>query len=501
MKKIISIILILAMLMPTAALAADDEIKVFLDGERIEFDVQPIIENERTLVPIRAIAEILNLDVTWAYPDYDRVTVEKEGINIIFTIGNNALIVNDNITFLDTPPIIVNDRTIVPLRAISEAFDCDVQWEEDTRTVTISSEEYDTMQYIQSDTVLSDITNNITQDENYVMSPLSLKIAMLMLADGAEGETNSELLYFARHGIRFGHGSINRVIDYIKEFKENKDSGLKIANSIWFNKSIGGKNGDFSDSFKKIISKKYFGNAEAVTSKNSIEKVNEWVDKQTNGKITNLLNEDNRDYLLALVNTIYMKADWEKPFKKENTYKETFTDINGNQNEIDFMHQTDYFRYYEDKDCQAVVLPYTNGMNMCIVVGSDEHICGKLHMLGMRDEKMRLSIPKFKIEYSTSLKNLLKATGVKKAFEDNNSDFSSMIRNVQENIKIDDVIQKAIIEVDEKGTEAAAATAVMVGPGAPKPEEIVEFKANEPFSYFIFDSFCGDILFCGRYVK
>lgn len=197
-----------------------------------------------------------------------------------------------------------------------------------------------------------------------------------------------------------------------------------------------------------------------------------------------------------------MKADWEKPFKKENTYKETFTDINGNQNEIDFMHQTDYFRYYEDEDCQAVVLSFTNGMNMCIVVGSDEHICGKLHMLGMRDKKVRLSLPKFKIEYSTSLKNLLKATGVKKAFEDNNPDFSSMISNVQESIKIDDVLQKAIIEVDEKGTEAAAATAVtVVGAGAPKPEEIVEFKANEPFSYFIFDSFCGDILFCGRYVK
>lgn len=511
MKKIISIILTALMLLPATAFAADDEIKVILDGERIEFDVQPVIENERTLVPMRAIFEAMGKKITWvghtesAWAEDENTLVyfwadgESKYISkrdIVETNGERHL-ENPRDIEIDVPARVVNGRTLVPLRAIAEAFDCDVQWDDDTRTVNIETGDYETQAIIMADTFFSDITNNTTKDENYVISPFSLKIAMSMLAEGAEGETEEELSWFIRHGIDFGHGNINL------KFTEDKNSEIKIANSIWFNKSVGGKNGDFSDDFKEIIKKKYFGTAEAVTNKDSVEKINEWVDKQTKGKITNLLGEEKREYLLALVNTIYMKADWEKPFESENTYKEAFTDINGNQTEIDFMHRTDYFEYYEDEVCKAVNLPYTNGLNMCIVVGSDEHICGKLHMLGMENKKVNLSIPKFKIEYSTSLNDLLKAMDVKKAFEDHNPDFNSMVSNVQE-LKIDEVLQKVIIEVDEKGTEAAAATAVLMaqtGMLITEPEEIVEFKADEPFSYFIYDNFCGDVLFAGRYVK
>lgn len=140
MKKIISIILILAMLMPTAALAADDEIKVFLDGERIEFDVQPIIENERTLVPIRAIAEALGATVEWKSP---LITMEKDRRKIEINIGNTELLMTDygegvkNTLELDVPAKIVNERAFVPLRAIYEIFDCEVVWDERDRIVNI----------------------------------------------------------------------------------------------------------------------------------------------------------------------------------------------------------------------------------------------------------------------------------------------------------------------------------------------------------------------------
>lgn len=146
MKKLISVILTLAMLLPTAAIAADDEIKVLLDGERIEFDVQPIIENDCTLVPIRAIAEKLGAEVEWKSPN---VFMIKEREIVILSIGSKDMAIDTfssgaQKVILDTPPIIVNDRTLIPLRAVSEAFDCDVQWDGKTNTVTIMTKKNET---------------------------------------------------------------------------------------------------------------------------------------------------------------------------------------------------------------------------------------------------------------------------------------------------------------------------------------------------------------------
>ncbi len=494
MKKLISIVLMLAMLVPAAAIAADDEIKVLLDGERIEFDVQPIIENDCTLVPIRVIAEKFGAEVVWKSPN---ILMIKENEIIMLSIGSKAMAIDvfDAVS-LDTPPIIVNDRTLVPLRAISEAFDCDVQWDEKTRTVSITSSITVTSEPI--DNYTDKLMSELPQDENYVVSPFSLKMAMLMAANGAEGETQKEILD------AFGVQNIEEFNKYSKQLiadlNADDKAEVNIANSIWFNKDIGGKNAGFSDEFKNIIKNSYSGNAETVTNKNSIEKVNEWTEKQTNGKIKNLLGEDNREYLAALVNAIYMKADWKMPFEKEATYKETFTDIDGKETEIDFMHQTDYFDYYENEDTKIVKMPYKNDMSMYVVLGDTKNL--GLGIKNMNRKKVSLSLPKIKLDYSVDLKNILNNMGIKRAFLDYNPDFDSMVKNMMIPLKIDTVLQKAVIEVDEKGTEAAAATAVlMVGGTMIVPEEIIEFKADKPFTYYMLDDKHNDILFAGRYVK
>ena len=149
MKKIIPIILLLTAVMSTSTALADENITVMLNGQAMDFDVAPIIQNDRVLVPMRAIFEELHCSVDYTDIDGRQIITAKlnENNSIGFVIGSDEMQIHNQKIKLDTAPIIVNDRTLVPLRAVSEAFDYDVNWDEDTKTVTISKEipktEYD----------------------------------------------------------------------------------------------------------------------------------------------------------------------------------------------------------------------------------------------------------------------------------------------------------------------------------------------------------------------
>ena len=149
MKKIIPIILLLTAVMSTSTALADENITVMLNGQAMDFDVAPIIQNDRVLVPMRAIFEELHCSVDYTDIDGRQIITAKlnENNSIGLVIGSDEMQIHNQKIKLDTAPIIVNDRTLVPLRAVSEAFDYDVNWDEDTKTVTISKEipktEYD----------------------------------------------------------------------------------------------------------------------------------------------------------------------------------------------------------------------------------------------------------------------------------------------------------------------------------------------------------------------
>ena len=149
MKKIIPIILLLTAVMSTSTALADENITVMLNGQAMDFDVAPIIQNDRVLVPMRAIFEELHCSVDYTDIDGKQIITAKlnENNSIGLVIGSDEMQIHNQKIKLDTAPIIVNDRTLVPLRAVSEAFDYDVNWDEDTKTVTISKEipktEYD----------------------------------------------------------------------------------------------------------------------------------------------------------------------------------------------------------------------------------------------------------------------------------------------------------------------------------------------------------------------
>ena len=204
-------------------------------------------------------------------------------------------------------------------------------------------------------------------------------------------------------------------------------------------------------------------------------------------------------FLSALVNTIYFKGSFENQFDTANTKKDTFTDRNGNKSEIDFMNQTKHFGYYENDGVQMLKMNYSGrDIAMYILLNDDDKDVDINDIISkMEYKKVSVSMPKFKTEFTKSFVDVLKQMGINIAFT-NVADFSNMFDNVE--VHISDVIHKTFIEVDENGTEAAAATVILIAKSSlPMPEEIKEFKANKPFTYFIRDEVSGEILFLGEY--
>ena len=217
MKKIIPIILSLTVVMSGCTTLAEEKIKVTLDGQAMDFDVAPIIQNDRVLVPMRAIFEELHCSVDYTDIDGKQIITAKNDSNTIsLEIGSNEMTVNDEKVSLDTAPVIIDDRTLVPLRAVSEALDCNVDWDGDTKTVAIAPHKYNEY-YTQK------LMENLPKDENYVISPVSLEMAMMMASEGAVGDTKQEITKV--------FNSPNTSL-YSQIITDNKNKGVDIANSI-----------------------------------------------------------------------------------------------------------------------------------------------------------------------------------------------------------------------------------------------------------------------------
>ena len=342
-------------------------------------------------------------------------------------------------------------------------------------------------------------------DKNYMVSPFSLKMAMSLAANGADGTTKDEIL--TAFGIDNLDSYNTAAKELIERYEGTSSVKLNVANSIWLNKDVAGKDIKFTDEYKKLVSEYYKGTASEEDAKNIAMKINSWVENKTNNKIKNLLPEGDAKFLSVLVNTIYFKGEWAEQFEEYATKEEDFTDRNGKVEKTDFMHKTERYRFYEDENMKMVRVPYKGGKTaMYLVLPTNEDKMDIATALdNMNSYKVRLSFPKFKTEYSLSFKEILKHIGIEKAFEKWEAEFDEvMFKGVKEgeNVYVDDVLQKTFIEVDENGTEAAAATAVImnkatsIGPGM---EEIKEFKADRPFIYFIRDDVTHEVLFIGEY--
>ncbi|MEX0776608.1 MAG: serpin family protein [Phycisphaeraceae bacterium] len=294
--------------------------------------------------------------------------------------------------------------------------------------------------------------------------------------------------------------------------EDDKDRGfqLKTVNTVWAQKGYPFRK-EYLDSLKGTFDSGLREVDFVQDPEGSRTTINAWVQEETKDKIKDLLPKGIIDQLtrLVLTNAVYFKADWISPFAKEATKDAPFTLADGKSVDVPTMHQAAHFQYFENVAVQGVTLPY-QGKQVSMTIVLPRKAAGLAEVekdltadgLGnwIKDAKRRkvvLALPRFKFESSYDMIPPLKKLGMVDAFVPGKADFSG-IDGTRE-LYVTAVVHKTFVAVDEKGTEAAAATAVVIGlRSAPMPEETVEFKADHPFMFVIRHEPTGTILFMGR---
>ena len=329
--------------------------------------------------------------------------------------------------------------------------------------------------------------NKKNKNKNLNISPLSIFQALSLTTNGANGETQTELLQLLDNKQMEEINYINSNI--LSKIKEN--SSLEIANAIMSKLTP-------LPNFIQIAKDNYLSEIQPL---NNVKQINKWCDNKTHGKIKKIIDKLESNVYMIILNAVYFKGKWNIPFSEDLTTKKAFYNFNSKNNEkkVDTMINTDYFSYFEDSNLQAIEFLFQkDDMSALIILPNDKldindfiDIIDKdneyLYTIidNFKDSKVYIEIPKFEIEYGESLKEILKDMGVNLAFN-TNADFSKI--RVQNDLLIDDVIHKTYIKVNEEGTEAAAFTAVeMLDMGAEPIEEekIYNMVINRPFLFII----------------
>lgn len=360
-------------------------------------------------------------------------------------------------------------------------------------------------------------------DGNLFFSPYSISLALAMTYAGTRGDTASQMaaaMHFTLPQERL-HPAFNALDQYLSSLGGSpngptptpSDLGgqgfqLSVANAIW-----GQKGYDFLPAYLDLLAQNY-GAGMRLTDfsgapEASRQAINTWVSQQTKDKIKDLFPQGTIDSStrLALVNAIYFKASWLNDFSVELTKNDAFHLLDGSQVSVPMMSSSHTANFYEKgANFQAVGLPYFGEQAMMVVVLPDEGQfasfeagldADKLEAIlnGLKGSPVDLSMPKFKLELSFSLPDTLQAMGMTDAFDAAKADFSGM--DGRRDLFISAVMHKAFVSVDEKGTEAAAATGVAMSLTAVMNPPVV-VRVDRPFLFFIYDQGSGAILFAGR---
>ncbi len=346
------------------------------------------------------------------------------------------------------------------------------------------------------------------KNKNIFISPLSVSTALTMTCNGAEDTTKDAML----RTLEFRSMSleeINQGYTNLIGSLENADEQTKImiTNSIWMKSEFEPL---VKPNFLDKLQRHY--NGEPYTrdfrDPQTVNEINSWVDKNTEGNIKEIMETIDPDLVMLLLNAIYFKGDWLTQFDEAKTQKQDFFLPEGNTVMVDMMSTSGNFSYYSGKNLQAVRLPYGRdkiAMYIFMPRGDisldsfilnlnqtthDEYI-NKLNSI----PNLKVKLPKFKVEYGVKrLNSVLKKMGMEIAFESGAANFSGIASTEPENLYISYVDHKAVVEVNEKGTEASAVTSVGIGLTALPPGLTVD----RPFFFEIRDDRSGSILFMGK---
>ncbi len=339
---------------------------------------------------------------------------------------------------------------------------------------------------------------------NTVISPFSVKLAMSMATEGANGYTLEQLQDILQVTV----GSKDVFKGLMDDLNTSEDITLNIANSVWSRQGY-----QFKQTYIDILTNYYLAEARELdfSEPSSKDVINAWVDRKTEGKISKIVDSIDKTHIMFLINAIYFNSDWKEQFKEEFTQIRPFTLVDGTQVNIDTMHMSSELEYFENNDFQAVELPYgKEGRFVMRVYLPREEKEIKDFVSELRNDDLNnwkgkfssksvnLGLPKFKIEYDTSLKNTLQKLGIKDAFLPGIADFGEMVPVSSKEVYIGDIKHKTYIDVSERGTEAAAVTSIeMEITAMPTQEKIYEMVVDRPFFFTIEDTENDLYLFMG----
>lgn len=337
--------------------------------------------------------------------------------------------------------------------------------------------------------------------KNLMISPLSVGFALGMTSNGANGTTLDAI----RSTLNFSGFTQDQVNAYYGKLITglplvDPKTTMNIANAIWYTQGL-----TVLSPFTQTNSTYYNATIKPLdfTSASSVQTINNWVSTNTNGKIPTIINQIPSDVIMYLINTIYFKGSWNQKFDVSSTQKGTFTLPDNSTVQTDFMNGTKDFNIYADGDVTVAELPYTNnrycmdlimpatGKSITDFVTSVDSAKFQGWMSKLTPvSKNTIVLPKFKFSYGSSLKDALTTLGMGIAFTDN----ADLSRISGGRAKISDVQHKTFIQVDEDGTEAAAATSVSITATAVLSHT---YTFDHPFMFVIREKFTGLVLFTG----
>lgn len=368
-------------------------------------------------------------------------------------------------------------------------------------------------------------------DENLLASPVSITTALAMAYAGARGNTRDQMREALRYTLEDDtlHNAFNALQRALADRGEDIDEAdrpsdydaeddpvpfqVDLVNAVW-----GQADYPFRERYLSTVANHYGGGLREVDYRSdheaAREEINAWVATQTADRIEELLPPGALNHFtrLVLTNAIYFVANWHHPFETSATSDETFTTLDGSRADVAMMTQRETVPYAEVDGAKAVDLPYIGeDVSMLVIlppVGRFEPYEQAFsrtvldQIVGTLDAREgTVSLPRFEFESKFALKEPLGALGMPMAFDSSNADFSGIAghEETNENLYIDDVYHNTYIAVDEEGTEAAAATGVVVNVVS-APSDPFEFVADRPFLFAIRDRPTDTVLFLGRMI-
>jgi serpin B len=344
-------------------------------------------------------------------------------------------------------------------------------------------------------------------EDNIFFSPYSISVALAMTYEGARGQTASEM----QSVFHFPEDDIVRRAAFAKLYNEyngnDTDYLLSTANALWTQKDY-----KFLTEYLNLIEQYYMGEATDLDFIGKPEEsrvtINNWVEERTNDKIKDLIPTGAIDAYtrLVLTNAIYFKGDWAVQFDEKDTHEADFKVNSEKTVKAQMMSLSgESFNYTVTDTAQIIELPYKgDDLSMLILLPKEDCLDSleesistenlNLWRSNLKEKEIDVHMPKFKLETKYSMSDTLKKMGMPTAFSETEANFSGM--NGKKDLHISSVIHQGFIEVNEKGTEAAAATGVIMRTSSISPT----FYADHPFMFLIQDNETGNILFLGRVV-